>query len=91
MNVFSKEELFAIQDLIQTMDDTDKVLRHPVSTLEFMRMFAPELEFVRELYPWIEEHEGQGLRLSDIVKELLLSRGVCPEKIDEAIDAIRNM
>lgn len=67
----SERQAAAIKNLALTAEEDDQVLTHPLSTLKFLQMLDPDLDVIKVIYPWIEQHETDGLKLKDIVDQLL--------------------
>lgn len=73
----SERQAAAIKTLAITAQEEDQVLTHPLATMKLLQMMDPDLDVIKEIYPWIEQHENDGLKLKDIVDQLLqtLSEG----------------
>lgn len=67
----SERQAIAIKNLAITAQEDDQVLTHPLATLKFLQMLDPDLDVIKAIYPWIEQHENEGLKLKDIVDQLL--------------------
>lgn len=78
----SKGKIVAIDALFRTAEEDDKPLLHPIATLNMLCMLEPDLEIVKEVYPWVKEHENDGLKLKDILNQLrlILSQKASEEK-----------
>lgn len=68
---FSKNQIDALFNLVLTAQESDRVLKHPLETLKCMNYFDPNLDPIKVVYPWVEQHQNDGLTLNDIVKQLL--------------------
>nr|WP_297935753.1 hypothetical protein [uncultured Lachnoclostridium sp.] len=67
----SKRQINALLNLTLTAQESDRVLKHPLETLKCMNYFDPNLDPIKVVYPWVEQHQNDGLTLNDIVKQLL--------------------
>lgn len=67
----SERQTEAIKNLAATAQENDRVLTHPLATVKFLQMMDSDLDVVKVIFPWIEQHENDGLKLKDIVDQLL--------------------
>ena len=68
---FTEQQINSILNLVLTAQESDQVLKHPLETLKFMNRFDPNLDPIKIVYPWVEQHKNDGLTLNDIVRQLL--------------------
>ncbi len=67
----TEEKKQEILTLVLTAQESDQVLKHPLETLKFMNRFDPNLDPIKIVYSWVEQHKNDGPTLNDIVRQLL--------------------
>ena len=67
----TERQMNALLNLTRTAQKSDRVLKHPLETLKFLNRFDPDLDPIKVVYPWVEQHQNDDLTLNDIVKQLL--------------------
>lgn len=67
----TERQINALRNLTRTAQESDRVLKHPLETLKFLNRLDPDLDPIKVVYPWVEQHQNDDLTINDIVKQLL--------------------
>ncbi len=67
----TEQQFNSLLNLVLTAQESDRVLKHPLETLKCMNWFDPNLDPIKVVYPWVEQHQNDGLTLNDIVRQFL--------------------
>ena len=55
----TEQQINSILTLVLTAQESDQVLKHPLETLKFMNRFDPNLDPIKIVYSWVEQHKNE--------------------------------